>query len=576
MNEDPAAGGLPRGVTPPSGRGGRFLSDVIVELGFADRETVEQAFEESRAPGKKLGTTLVEMGILSEHELGRAIAERYRLDYLDLEEFEIDPEAAQVIGDKEMKRYETAPVAFTEDGALVVAMVDPADWLAAEEIAQLTGRRVRRAVASAAGVARVIARVAEANANGEESAADAFEDSAAPARLTLRRVAHPLMGGATPPAPSPAASQSPAESEPPAAPPGVPATPPEQHPPELADVDGESPFEEGAPAEEPTVDWPEDGSATPAEELAAPEAVVGIATGPPTEAPEEHVHAGFGTEEKAEPTPSGSDVSQIWAGEEPAKVDDPETDAPSAIEAAEPQTEAAEAPLQIAAEASGAIEPAPSVEVVAEPGAVIRDGELDQARRDLAATRAELEGTRAERSRLDTELQSTRSELANTRSELTSARGRLDAVLKRTADAEHGLGEARADVSRLEAELVAARDQADSLRAEVGWTRQQLEQKAEREDQVLADLRERIEVMQAPATAPAELKQPAPVSAEPTSPPVPAPPSSPGSNGTEPPPRTTTPAGANGHPGPVRTPQAEAGTVKTRGLKRLIAAVRRL
>lgn len=76
-----------------------------------------------------------------------------------------------------MKRYEAAPVAFTEDGALVVAMVDPADWLAAEEIAQLTGRRVRRAVASGAGVAQVIARVAEASAGAEETVGDAFEDS---------------------------------------------------------------------------------------------------------------------------------------------------------------------------------------------------------------------------------------------------------------------------------------------------------------------------------------------------------------------------------------------------------------
>ncbi|MDQ4072017.1 MAG: hypothetical protein M3088_03945, partial [Actinomycetota bacterium] len=167
MKEDPAAGGPPRGVIPPSGRGGRFLSDVIVDLGFAARETVEQSLDASRAPGKKLGRTLVEMGILSEHELGRAVAEQYRLDYLDLEEFDIDPEATAFIGEKEMKSYELAPVAFTEDGALVVAMVDPADWMAAEEIAQLTGRRVRRAVASAAGVAQVIARLGEAEASGE-------------------------------------------------------------------------------------------------------------------------------------------------------------------------------------------------------------------------------------------------------------------------------------------------------------------------------------------------------------------------------------------------------------------------
>lgn len=570
MNEDLAAGGLPRGVVGPSGRGGRFLSDVIVELGFAERETVEQALEASRAPGKKLGATLVEMGILSEHQLGQAVAERYRLDYLDLEEFDVDPEAVRVIGDKEMKSYEAAPVAFTEDGALVVAMVDPADWLAAEEIAQLTGRRVRRAVASATGVARLIARVAEAKASVGESTGDAAQESApAPLRLTLRRVANPLTGGAPPPTPS-------------TAPPGLLATSPEHQAPRLADAyaDAGSSSEEGARAEEPTVDSPEDGSPTPAYELAAPEAVVGTATGRSTESPEERVHGGLGTEEEeARLTPSGGDGAQVQmgAGEEPAKAGDSETDTPSGIEVAGPRTEVAEAPVEVAAEATGAIEPPPRGEVAAGPDRVTGDLELDQVRPDLAATRAELEGTRAERARFETELQTTRSELANTRGELTSARGRLETALKRAADAEHGLAEARADVSRLEAELAAARDQAKSLRADVSWARQQIEQKTEREDHALADLRERIEAMQAPAPppAPAEPLQPGPPSARPTAPPVLAPASAPGSNGAEPPPNPT-PVSANGHPESVPPPEPEHGTAKARGLKRLIAAVRRL
>ena len=192
------AGGLPPGVTPPSGAGGRFLSDVIVGLGFAGRETVDQALDASRAPGKKLGTTLVEMGALTERELGRAVAERYRLDFLDLAEFDIDPEAVHVIGDAEMRRYDAVPVAFTEDGALVVAMIDPADWLAAEEMAQMTGRRIRRAVAAPSEVMELMKRVAEARAGSGDDDAHGSGDDAAnmPVRLTLRPVTRPLAGRA--------------------------------------------------------------------------------------------------------------------------------------------------------------------------------------------------------------------------------------------------------------------------------------------------------------------------------------------------------------------------------------------
>ncbi len=392
MNEDLTTGDLPRGLTPPSGRGGRLLGDVLVELGFAERENVEQAVEASRAAGKRLGSTLLEMGILSEDQLGRAIAERYRLDYLDLEEFDVDPEAAQVVGEKEMKRYEAAPVALTDDGALVVAMVDPADWLAAEEIARLTGRRVRRAVASPAGIAQVIARVVEASAGEEEDAGKALEDSTqAPARLTLRRVANPLRR-------RPAATAAP-------------------------------------PGEEPNVAAPsEEDSAASADEPSAPETAFDVATGPSPDAPQEH----------------GREASTPEAGRAPS------------------------------------------------------DAELDEARRDLVFARTELEATRSERTRLDTELRATRAELAETRSELTAVRAWTDAALKRAVDGERGVGDARADVSRLEAELAAARDQAESLRADLSWARRQIEKKDEREDQTLADLRDRIEAMESPPATPAE------------------------------------------------------------------------
>ena len=81
----------PKGVVPPTEPGGRsgFLSDVIVELGFATSDAVEEAVREARS-GSTVAQVLVETGAISEEQLARATAERYGLAYIDLESFEVD------------------------------------------------------------------------------------------------------------------------------------------------------------------------------------------------------------------------------------------------------------------------------------------------------------------------------------------------------------------------------------------------------------------------------------------------------------------------------------------------------
>jgi hypothetical protein len=139
----------PPGVAAPVAAGGRngFLSDVIVELGFATRETVEQAVRAARSPGTTVARVLVEMNAISEEQLAQATAERYGIDYIDLEGFEVDPAAANLINSNLAKRYRAVPVAFLGD-RLLVAMADPADAVGVNDIAVVTQQQVRPAVAS--------------------------------------------------------------------------------------------------------------------------------------------------------------------------------------------------------------------------------------------------------------------------------------------------------------------------------------------------------------------------------------------------------------------------------------------
>jgi type IV pilus assembly protein PilB len=153
MSETQAVAARPfpvSGLTPPTQRTGskRRIGDVIVQLGFAERHLVEQVVEEGREKGLPLGQALIEAGIVDSHQLAQALAERNGLDYVDLNQFEVDQGAASLIDAPKARRYQTIPIAFLGENTLLVATADPANVLALDDITMATGYEVRRAVAS--------------------------------------------------------------------------------------------------------------------------------------------------------------------------------------------------------------------------------------------------------------------------------------------------------------------------------------------------------------------------------------------------------------------------------------------
>jgi MshEN domain len=149
------------GVTPPAdpARRGVFLADVVVELGFADRETVEDAVRVASQSGKPVERQLLEGGILDEGQLALALAERSGLDHIDLDRFEVDGEAAEMIGRSAALRYRAVPIAFGADGALIVAVEDPFDSLGVSDIEVMARSEVRPVIAAASGIRKVIERL---------------------------------------------------------------------------------------------------------------------------------------------------------------------------------------------------------------------------------------------------------------------------------------------------------------------------------------------------------------------------------------------------------------------------------
>ncbi|MEA2318831.1 MAG: type pilus assembly protein PilB, partial [Solirubrobacteraceae bacterium] len=149
------------GLTSPSqrGRSSRQIGSIVVDFGYAGREAVELAIAEAQATGRRTGEVLVERGVLTPDQLARVIAERFGVDHVDLNGFRVDMSAANLLPSSAARRYGAVPVGFASAGVLLVAMVDPGNVLAIDDISLMTGHEVRPAVAAEEDVSALIARL---------------------------------------------------------------------------------------------------------------------------------------------------------------------------------------------------------------------------------------------------------------------------------------------------------------------------------------------------------------------------------------------------------------------------------
>ncbi|HMD52665.1 MAG TPA: GspE/PulE family protein [Solirubrobacteraceae bacterium] len=172
------ASGAGNGVYTPRhpGRSTRMIGEVAVDLGFADRDSVEDAVAAAREQGRPTGLVLVERGILRHDQLARVVAERFGLDFIDLAVYDLDMGAVSLMSVETAKRYQAVPVGFTDDGALLLAMANPTNVLTIDDVGMMTGRRIRPAAASLEDLDLLLARLTQMDDSIEDLVQDDGEE----------------------------------------------------------------------------------------------------------------------------------------------------------------------------------------------------------------------------------------------------------------------------------------------------------------------------------------------------------------------------------------------------------------
>ena len=168
------------GLTPPlrRGRSSGFVTDVIVDLGFVPADRASQAIEEARTAGMPPEALLLQHGAINGDQLSRAIAERYGLDHIDLSAYPVDMAAANLISVGTARRYRALPVGFVDKQTLLVAMSDPTNVLAVDDIQLATGLDCRVAVAAEEDIEALITRLNTLQSSVSEAVIEGEEDEA--------------------------------------------------------------------------------------------------------------------------------------------------------------------------------------------------------------------------------------------------------------------------------------------------------------------------------------------------------------------------------------------------------------
>ncbi len=136
---------------------GSRLGELLVRQGHIDRDQLKRALEEQHANGGAVSAHLVRLGFISEDELVSYLQREYRLPVVDPSDLEIPEEIISLIPHALVTKHHLIPVSLVRSN-LTVAMADPSNLVAINEVKFLTGYDVKVAVAGATAIEKTIER----------------------------------------------------------------------------------------------------------------------------------------------------------------------------------------------------------------------------------------------------------------------------------------------------------------------------------------------------------------------------------------------------------------------------------
>ncbi|MFQ5519794.1 MAG: type IV-A pilus assembly ATPase PilB [Candidatus Methylomirabilia bacterium] len=143
----------------------RRLGDLLLAEGIISHKQLQRALQDQKGSADKLGTVLVRLGMVSEDKLVGFLAHQYGIPSITFKGLNADPEVAKLVPMNIAKKYEVLPVKRVSN-TLTLAMADPANVFAVDDVAFMTNLQVLPVVASQSAIRKAIERIYEPQKEG--------------------------------------------------------------------------------------------------------------------------------------------------------------------------------------------------------------------------------------------------------------------------------------------------------------------------------------------------------------------------------------------------------------------------
>ena len=134
------------------------LVELLLSSGQVTREEMEAALRESAATGRSLGEILSELGLVTEEDLIRASAAEAGMEFVDLNDQPLDPEATKLIPEALARRHRVLALSYRGDTP-VIGMANPSDVFAVDDLRSLLGNDIHIVVCSQGQITEYLSRV---------------------------------------------------------------------------------------------------------------------------------------------------------------------------------------------------------------------------------------------------------------------------------------------------------------------------------------------------------------------------------------------------------------------------------
>ncbi|WP_029069731.1 GspE/PulE family protein [Jonesia quinghaiensis] len=145
------------------------LGEILLEEGLVTEDELLRALDEQIARGTSLGRVLVELGVLTENQLVAALAHQVGMRFVDLDDYAVDRKAVSCVPGSLCQRYTVLPIGF-ENGSLLLAMADPGNVLALDDVRQVAQMPVQPVVSTHENLSRALERYIRADGEMDDLA----------------------------------------------------------------------------------------------------------------------------------------------------------------------------------------------------------------------------------------------------------------------------------------------------------------------------------------------------------------------------------------------------------------------